>query len=49
MHCIERESLRSEREREIRENKGEAKRDSRNEQEENMEIHQPIIIYSAEP
>ncbi len=24
-------------------------RDSRNEQEENMEIHQPIIIYSAEP
>lgn len=42
MQCIEKE-------REIRENKGEAKRDSWNEQEESMEIHQPIIIYSAEP
>lgn len=49
MQCIERERPRRVREKEIRENKGEAKRDSRNEQEENMEIHQPIIIYSAEP
>lgn len=49
MQCIERERPRRVREKEIRENKGEAKRDSRNEQEENMEIHQHIIIYSAEP
>ncbi len=46
-HALYREEDRGEKE--IRENKGEAMRDSRNEQEENMEIHQPIIIYSAEP